>query len=68
MSLTLRTDPELDAALSALAEREGSSKQEVIRRAVIERLARTEHGSAVEDAASRMLLEWADVIERLGTA
>jgi predicted transcriptional regulator len=40
MAMTLRTDEELDRALTELAEAEGISKQEVIRRAVLERHAR----------------------------
>ncbi|MDO9484659.1 MAG: ribbon-helix-helix protein, CopG family [Actinomycetota bacterium] len=66
MSLTLRTDDELDAALAALAELEGISRQEVIRKAVLDRLAHSAHSSAVEESTSRMLLEWADVLDRLG--
>ena len=38
MALTVRTDQQLEQALDALAETEGTSKQEVIRRAVMERL------------------------------
>ncbi|MHB1166271.1 MAG: ribbon-helix-helix protein, CopG family [Candidatus Nanopelagicales bacterium] len=68
MSLTLRTDAELDDALAALAAIEGTSRQEVIRQAVLERLARTTHTSAVHDSTTRMLDQWSDVIERLGTA
>jgi len=66
MSLTLRTDEELDSALAALAEIEGVSRQEVIRRAVMDRLERSGHDSAVEESTARMLLEWADVLDRLG--
>lgn len=55
MAFTLRTDDELDRALSALAESEGLSRQEVIRRAVIERY-------------ERMIDRWSDVLERLGNA
>lgn len=68
MSLTLRTDAELDDALTALAALEGTSRQEVIRQAVLERLARTTHTSAVEASTAQMLEQWSDVIERLGTA
>jgi hypothetical protein len=67
MSLTLRTDEALDSALAELAEIEGVSRQEVIRRAVLDRLDRSSHSSAVEEATSRMLLEWADVLDRLGS-
>lgn len=67
MALTLRTDKQLDAALSALAEAEGTSKQEVIRRAVIERYERAGHRGAVEGSANRMLTRWGDVLDRLGS-
>lgn len=67
MALTLRTDDVLNAALTELSEREGISRQEVIRRAVIDRLAATQHRSAVEAATSEMLDEWGDVLHRLGT-
>ena len=40
MALTVRTDEQLEQALDALAESEGTSKQEVIRRAVLERYER----------------------------
>ena len=36
MALTVRTDPALEEALSSLSESEGVSRQEVIRRAVLE--------------------------------
>lgn len=39
MALTLRTDEELERALGALAEEEGRSRQDVIRRAVVEKIA-----------------------------
>jgi predicted transcriptional regulator len=67
MALTLRTDSELEAALTALAEAEGASKQEVIRRAVIDRYERANHEAAVEVSAHKMLERWGDVLHRLGT-
>jgi predicted transcriptional regulator len=67
MALTLRTDDELDAALTALAEAEGASRQEVIRRSVLERYERTIHVVRVEDASSRLRERWADVLDRLGS-
>ena len=67
MAMTLRTDDELEAALTALAEAEGSSRQEVIRRAVLERYARARHGDRVESSTQRMIDKWADVLERLGS-
>ena len=38
MAFTLRTDATLEEALTSLSEFEGVSRQEVIRRAVLERL------------------------------
>lgn len=67
MALTFRTDAELDAALTALSEAEGISKQDVIRRAVLERFERSQHQSRVEDAAVRAIERWGDVLHRLGT-
>jgi predicted transcriptional regulator len=40
MTITLHPDPELETALTALAEAEGTSRQEVVRRAVLDRYAR----------------------------
>ncbi|MGD0881026.1 MAG: CopG family transcriptional regulator [Acidimicrobiales bacterium] len=67
MALTVRTDEQLEQALDALAETEGTSKQEVIRRAVLERYERSGHASRVDSSAKRMTERWGDVLERLGT-
>jgi len=67
MALTLRTDAELEAALTALAEEEGASRQEIIRRSVLERYERSVHVTRVDDASARMRERWADVLERLGS-
>ena len=67
MALTVRTDPALEEALSSLSESEGTSRQEVIRRAVLERYERTGHGSRVATSAEKMVDRWGDVLERLGT-
>ena len=67
MAMTLRTDDTLNAALTALSELEGVSRQEIIRRAVIERLEASRHRSVVEAATAEMLGEWGDVLHRLGT-
>ncbi len=67
MALTVRTDEQLEQALNALAETEGTSKQEVIRRAVLERYERSGHASRVDSSAKRMIERWGDVLERLGT-
>ena len=65
--MNLRLDADLDAALTALAAAEGISKNEVIRRAVIERYTRSTHVAAVADSADRMVERWGDVVDRLGT-
>lgn len=67
MALTVRTDDELEEALSALAKQEGASRQEIIRRAVLERYERSGHRSRVQSSARRMIDRWGDVLERLGT-
>jgi hypothetical protein len=67
MALTLRTDDVLERALTALAESEGLSRQEVIRRAVLERYERAGHRARVDDSAQRMADRWRDVLERLGS-
>jgi len=66
MALTLRTDDQLERALDALAESEGLSRQEVIRRAVLERYERAGHAKRVGDSADRMIQRWGDVLDRLG--
>ena len=65
--MTLRTDEELDRALAELAEAEGVSKQEVIRRAVLDRHGFRVHSARLEDSAARMVERWADVLDRLGS-
>lgn len=68
MAMTLRTDAELEHALDALAQDEGLSRQEVIRRAVLDRYERAGHSRRVDDATERMVAEWGDVLDRLGSA
>lgn len=65
VALTVRTDAELEQALDALAEGEGLSRQEIIRRAVLERYERTHHMRDVSDSTERMLERWSEVLERL---
>ncbi len=67
MAMTLRTDDELERALTALADDEGISRQEVIRRAVLERYARAGHDRRVTQATDRMVQRWGDVLDRLGS-
>ena len=67
MALTLRTDEELERALTTLAQQEGLSRQEIIRRAVLERYERAGHRARVDDSAQRMVERWGDVLDRLGS-
>ncbi len=68
MAMTLRTDSELELALTELAEAEGVSKQEAVRRAVIEKRDRISHRARVDSTSKEMLVEWGDVLDRLGKA
>ncbi|WP_166755502.1 CopG family transcriptional regulator [Modestobacter marinus] len=67
MAMTLQTDDELERALTALAEAEGTSRQEVVRRAVLERYERSGHAARVQQSSGRMIEKWGDVLDRLGT-
>jgi len=64
--MTVRTDPEMERALTALAQAEGASRQEVIRRAVLDRYERQGHCARVEASSERLASRWGDVLERLG--
>ena len=63
--MTLRTDDELDAALAALAEAEGVSKQEAVRRAVLEKLDRTSRRSRINAIAEQAMIDYAEALDRL---
>lgn len=67
MAMTLRTDDELERALTALAAAEGTSRQEIVRRAVLERYERSSHSARVEESSERLMDRWGDVLHRLGT-
>lgn len=67
MALTLRTDDELERALDALATSEGLSRQEVIRRAVLDRYERAGHAARRSSSTDQMLQRWGDVLDRLGS-
>jgi predicted transcriptional regulator len=68
MAMTLRTDDELENALTELAEAEGTSKQEAIRRAILEKRDRVLHRTRVDAVASDLLVEYAEALDRLGKA
>ena len=65
--MTLRTDEELEAALTELAQAEGLSRQEVIRRAVLERRDRAAHRSRMDAIADEVLTDYREALDRLGS-
>ena len=67
MALTVRTDAVLEEALTSLSKAEGISRQEIIRRAVLDRFERSGHAERVDDSTRRMMKRWGDVLERLGS-
>jgi hypothetical protein len=67
MAMNLRTDAHLDRVLTELAEAEGVSRQEIIRRSVLERYERAGHAGRVAAATDRMTERWGDVLDRLGS-
>ena len=66
VALTVRTDDQLEEALDGLVELEGVSRQEVIRRSVMERYERMVHRRRVAEGTQRLAERWGDVLERLG--
>jgi len=67
MAFTVRSDEELEEALSTLTAAEGISRQELIRRAVLDRFARAGHASRVRASSERMAERWQEVLDRLGS-
>ncbi|WP_291378165.1 CopG family transcriptional regulator [Demequina sp.] len=67
MAMTLRTDPEFEAALAFLAQHDNGSKQEAVRRAVMERAARLGHQDRVAALSAESKDRWAETLNRLGT-
>jgi predicted transcriptional regulator len=67
MAFTVRTDEELERALNELVRDEGLSRQEIIRRAILDRYERTGHAKKVADSTDRMIEQWGDVLDRLGS-
>ena len=68
MALTLRTDEALERALDDLTAQTGASRQEVIRRAILDLHARSGHAAHVEDAVAASIDRWGDALDRLGSA
>ncbi|WP_062386545.1 ribbon-helix-helix protein, CopG family [Demequina iriomotensis] len=66
MAMTLRTDSALEAALELLAREEGLSRQEVVRRAVLERADKLTRRQRLANLTDEALSEWSETLERLG--
>lgn len=66
MALTLRTDSELEKALDALVAAEGSSRQEIIRRAVLERFNRANRIGQIDAVLDEQLPRYREALDRLG--
>ena len=66
MALTLRTDSELEKALDALVAAEGISRQEVIRRAVLDRFDRTNRIGQIDAVLDEQLPRYREALDRLG--
>lgn len=66
MAFTLRTDSELEAALDALVEAEGVSRQEVVRRAIIDRADVVTQRRDIDAVLDAELPRYADAMRRLG--
>ncbi len=67
MAFTVRTDEELERALNELVRDEGLSRQEIIRRAILDRYERAGHAKKVTDSTDHMIEQWGDVLDRLGS-
>ena len=63
--MTLRLDDLEQEQLRSMAEAEGLSQHEVVRRAIAERFERVQHQQAVHDAGVRAVGRYADLLDRL---
>lgn len=68
MAMTLRLTDEQDQILTALAAREGVSKQEAATRAILDRADRLGRASLVERLAREEADHYGDLLARLGDA
>lgn len=67
MAWTLRTSSAAEAALEYLAERDGTSKQETVNRALIERAERLAHEDRVLSASRELQERYRGALDRLGS-
>ena len=67
MAMTLRLDAEAQAALDLLEPHDGVSKQEAVRRAVLESANRRAHSDKVRDLGTAAAERYSDLLDRLGS-
>jgi predicted transcriptional regulator len=67
MAMTLRLSDEENERLSALAEAEGRSKQEILRLALAERWSKLHKQQQIGDVLERILPRYEGLLDRLGT-
>jgi predicted transcriptional regulator len=67
MAFTVRTDEELERALTELAEAEGLSRQEIVRRAVLERHRHSAHRERIDAVADGLIERYGEALDRLGS-
>lgn len=65
VAFTVRTNEQLEDALSRLSEMLGLSKQEVVKRAVLSMDEQLSHTERVKEIASEGMVRWAEAIDRL---
>jgi predicted transcriptional regulator len=68
MAMTLRLSDEETVLLRGQAEREGRSMHEVVRLAVLERIARQDHVDRVQRAARGVATDHREILDRLKDA
>jgi len=65
MAFTLRTDKELENALTRLSKELGTSRQEVVRQAVLSMDDQVKRNAKFNAALEETLETWSELIERL---
>ena len=65
MAFTLRTDKELEKALTRLSKELGTSRQEVVRQAVLSMDEQAKRNAKFNAALEETLETWSELIERL---
>ncbi len=65
--MTLRTDSVLEEALELLVREEGLSRQEIVRRAVLQRAEKVSRRNRLATLTDEALDEWTETLARLGS-